>query len=64
MLNNSKWDKLAIHASPVQRQVHRQNSTFSERSTGQELPTKLGRLLEGSSWLGKGQKRRSALGQP
>lgn len=39
------WDKLAIHEPPpVQRQVYRQNSTFSERSTGQDLRPLLGRL--------------------
>lgn len=47
----------------VQRQVHRQNSTFSGRSTGQDLRPLLGRLLNGRSWLALGQSRRSALRQ-
>lgn len=37
MTNGDGWDFPAVHARAVQRQVHSQNSTFSERSSGQEL---------------------------
>lgn len=35
------WDEPAIQALPIQRQVHRQNSTFSERSTRPKMRLQL-----------------------
>lgn len=49
MLNDSKWDKLAVPAPRIQRQVHRQNPTLGERKPEQELRPQIGRLRTGKS---------------
>lgn len=46
-LNDVAWDLPAIPARPVQRQVYRQNPTYSEHSAELELRPQVGRLENG-----------------